>query len=138
MSEKKDVIKELKMAAEQKKELRDKQSKEDSTDTKREERAEAKKKSKKDKKEEEKPKVELERIYIIPLRNANRTARTKRAPLAMTLIRRFLTRHMKCETVKIGKELNEAVWSRSIQKPPAYVRVKASKYGTTVEAELAK
>lgn len=45
---------------------------------------------------------------------------------------------MKAEIVKIDNELNEKIWERGIQKPPARVRVKAVKEGNVVIATLAE
>ncbi len=75
-------------------------------------------------------KVELERVYTINLRRTREVSRTKRAPYAIRLIRKFIARHMKAELekVKIANEVNEYVWSRSIEKPPRRVTVKAVKY----------
>ncbi len=80
-----------------------------------------------------------ERIYTIPLRDViNKSVRTKRAPRAIKKIKQFLKRHMKAEIVKIDNELNEKIWERGIQKPPARVRVKAVKEGNVVTATLAE
>jgi len=80
-----------------------------------------------------------ERIYTIPLRDViNKSVRNKRAPRAIKKIKQFLKRHMKAEIVKIDNELNEKVWARGIQKPPARVRVKAVKEGNVVIATLAE
>jgi large subunit ribosomal protein L31e len=77
-----------------------------------------------------------ERIYTIPLREAFKKARGRRAPYAMRLIRSYLKTHMKAEEVKLGSKLNAEVWSRSISKPPRRVRVKAVREGKLVKAEL--
>ena len=88
--------------------------------------------------------VVLERNYIIPLRRAwQNVPRYKRANKAVKTVREFLARHMKVrddiKSVKLSKFLNQAVWKRSIKKPPAKIEVKAIKYSTgEVEAELAK
>ena len=91
------------------------------------------------KKEEEEEFVE-ERIYTIPLGKAWLRPRKKRAPRAMRMIRAFITKHMKLEMraeVKeergelprliISNDVNEKVWSRSIEKPPRKIRVRAAK-----------
>ncbi len=78
----------------------------------------------------------MERIYTIPLRKVFRAPRTKRAKKAITLIREFLKRHMKCEEIVIGKSLNETIWARGIQKPPRKVRIHALKHDGKVYAEL--
>lgn len=76
-----------------------------------------------------------EKIFTIPLRKAWRTSRNRRAKKATILIEEFLERHMNGE-VKIGKSINESVWSRGIQKPPRRIRVHATKEGEAVYAEL--
>ena len=75
--------------------------------------------------------AELERIYTIPLRNAYLKApRPKRANRAISEIKTFLARHMKSEEEKVWLDnpVNEAVWSRGIQKPPRSLRVKAIRF----------
>jgi len=77
-----------------------------------------------------------EKIYTIPLREAYKKAEGKRAPYAARLIRSYLQTHTKAKTVKLGQELNKAIWSRSIRRPPRKVRIKAVKDGDIVRAEL--
>jgi large subunit ribosomal protein L31e len=75
----------------------------------------------------------LEREYVIPLRNKwKRVPRYKRANKAIKAIKEFLVRHMKIrdrdlKKIKIDKYLNEEVWFKGIKKPPARIKVKASK-----------
>lgn len=73
---------------------------------------------------------QLERIYVIPLRVVKVSPRTKRANRAATEVRNFIARHMKTdlEKVWIDTPVNEALWSRGIQKPPRRIRVKAVKF----------
>jgi len=91
------------------------------------------------KKEEEEEFVE-ERIYTIPLGKAWVRPRKKRAPRAMRMIKAFVTKHMKLEMraeekeergelpqLIISNDVNEKVWSRSIEKPPRKIRVRAAK-----------
>ncbi|MBL7148025.1 MAG: 50S ribosomal protein L31e [Nanoarchaeota archaeon] len=70
----------------------------------------------------------LERIYTIPLRKeflkAPKYKRTKRA---ITAIRAFTVRHMKCDNVKIGKYLNLEMWKHGRKNPPPRIQVKAIK-----------
>jgi large subunit ribosomal protein L31e len=93
----------------------------------------------KKKKEEEEEFVE-ERIYTIPLGKAWVRPQKKRAPRAMQMIRTFVTKHMKLEMrveaeeergelprLVISNAVNEKVWSRSIEKPPRKIRVRAAK-----------
>ena len=69
-----------------------------------------------------------ERIYTIPLRREwLKQTRIQRSNRAIHAIQNFLTRHLKATEVKISPRLNELVWKRGAEKPPAKVRVKASK-----------
>jgi large subunit ribosomal protein L31e len=77
-----------------------------------------------------------ERIYTIPLRRVFEGNRKLRAKRAVALVRTFLKKHMKSETVKIGKSINEKIWERSIQKPPRKVRIHTIKEDDIVYAEL--
>jgi len=95
--------------------------------------------SKRKKKEEDEDIVE-ERIYTIPLARALVRPPKKRAPRAMQMIKAFITKHMKLEMrvaveeekgelpkLVISNDVNEKVWSRSIEKPPRKIRVRAAK-----------
>lgn len=68
-----------------------------------------------------------ERVYTIPLARAWISPVKRRAPRAMRIIKSFMERHMKPETLVISKEVNEKVWSRGIEKPPRRIRVRATK-----------
>ncbi len=68
-----------------------------------------------------------ERVYVVPLRKAWVAPRGERAPKAIRILRRFIERHMKTESVIISNEVNEAVWRRGIEKPPRKIRVRALK-----------
>ena len=87
-------------------------------------------------------KIELERIYNIPLRKQwLKVPRYRRTKRAITAIKKFLARHMKVEErdikkVKLNTYLNEEVWFRGIRKPPAKIKVKATKQDGIVRAEL--
>ena len=74
--------------------------------------------------------MDLERIYTIPLRDVKELPRTKRAPRAIAVIKKFIARHMKTteEDVWIDTSINEKIWSRGIEKPPSKIRVKAVKF----------
>ena len=76
---------------------------------------------------EEAEEIVEERIYTIPLKKAWNVPRKKRTPRAIRLIREFVKRHMKAEDVRIETEVNEAVWTRGIQKPPRRIRVRVTK-----------
>jgi large subunit ribosomal protein L31e len=73
-------------------------------------------------------KMPEERIYIIPLRRGwIRAPKWKRSKRAIKAIREFVRRHVKVEEVKIGKQLNEFIWSRGSKSPPPRVRVRVVK-----------
>jgi large subunit ribosomal protein L31e len=91
------------------------------------------------KKEEEEEFVE-ERVYTIPLGKAWVRPPKKRAPRAMRIIKDFVTKHMKMDMraeveeergemprLVITNDVNEKVWSRSIEKPPRKIRVRVAK-----------
>src|SRR3989344_565667 len=84
----------------------------------------------------------IEREYIIPLRwKVAKVPVYKRANKAVKAIREFIVRHMKIydrdlKKVKIDKYLNQAIWLRSIKKPPEKIKVKAVKEGEIVKVEL--
>lgn len=70
----------------------------------------------------------MKRTYTIPLRRGyNNTPRTQRAKRAVAETQKFLRKHMKAETVKLGKPLNEHLWSHGIKNPPAKVTVVCEK-----------
>jgi len=66
------------------------------------------------------------RIYTVPLRDAYRAPWSKRAKVAIRLIREFVVRHVKAQVVKVSPALNEIIWARGIRKPPRRVKVKVS------------
>lgn len=65
----------------------------------------------------------LERIYIIPLRDAYEASRRRRAKRAINIIREFARRHMKAEEVKISEGVNQMIWDRGAEKPPRRIKV---------------
>ena len=74
--------------------------------------------------------AKLEREYIIPLRREFlKVPKYKRAKKAVTALKQFLSKHMKCPVVKVGPELNKLVWKRGIKYPPHHVKVKAIRTG---------
>ena len=80
-----------------------------------------------------------EQVYIIPLGTVRRVPRWRRSAKAIKDIREFLGRHMKSDDVKLDASINEKVWSRGSQKPPARIRVRAMKLEDgQVQAELAE
>jgi len=96
--------------------------------------------SKREKAEEEEEIVE-ERTYTVPLSKAWIMPPSKRAPRAMRILKSFIIKHMKLEKrteaeegeeeepkrLVVSNEVNERIWSRSIEKPPRKLRVRAAK-----------
>ena len=82
---------------------------------------------------------EIKRVYNIPLRKEwLKAPMYRRSKKAITAVREFLTRHMKSENIKLGKELNFKIWERGIKKPPHHILVNVTKTTAgVVEAELA-
>ena len=68
-----------------------------------------------------------ERIYTVPLGRAWVAPPYKRAERAVTILRKFVQRHMKPEEIIIDPSVNEVIWSRGIEKPPRKIRVRLSK-----------
>jgi large subunit ribosomal protein L31e len=68
-----------------------------------------------------------ERIYTIPFGRAWVVPRYKRAEKVITLLKKFVQRHMKPEKIVIDPSVNEAIWARGIKSPPRKIRVKLSK-----------
>ena len=79
---------------------------------------------------------EGERVYTIPLRDAYQKSMRIRSRYAVDIVRNFLRTHMKSKDVRLGRNLNEAIWERGMKKPPRRVKVSAIKEGDTVKAEL--
>lgn len=89
-------------------------------------------------------KVELEREYIVPLKEKILVAaKYKRAKKAILVLKTFIAKHMHVENrdlrlVKIDKYLNQELWYRGIKKPINKVKVKAKKINGVVFVELAE
>jgi len=85
---------------------------------------------------------ELEREYIIPLREKIRVSpRYKKTNKAIKTVKEFLVRHMKIRDrdlrkIKLSTYLNEFLWNRGIRNPPHKIKVKAVKEGEIVRVEL--
>ena len=83
---------------------------------------------------------ELERVFTVPLTVTKQVPRVKRAPRAIKEIKEYVRRHL-AEPPTAGEDedeirrdvwidyrLNEYLWSRGIENPPAKVRVKAFRF----------
>ncbi|BEP18070.1 50S ribosomal protein L31e [Pyrofollis japonicus] len=75
------------------------------------------------------PKEKKEAIYTIPVYRVYWGRRTNRAARAIRFIRKFIARHFGVDEkdVVIHNNVNEYIWSRSIERPPRRVTVKAVK-----------
>ena len=67
-----------------------------------------------------------EKIYTIPMQTVKGSPRTKRTKKAMSYLKAFLSRHLKSENIRIDPLLNEALWSRGMEHPPARIKVRAT------------
>ena len=76
--------------------------------------------------------TELERIYTIPLRKTKDLVRSRRADLAIRDVKRFLSRHMKSETIWLDASVNEALWSKGKFTIPSRIRVRATRFNDGV------
>lgn len=70
---------------------------------------------------------EIERVYTVPLGRAWVAQKYRRSEKAMTLLRKFVERHMKPTEMIIDPSVNEAIWSKGIRNPPRKIRVKMTK-----------
>ena len=68
-----------------------------------------------------------ERIYTIPLGRAWIAPRWRRAEKAISLLRKFVKRHMKPNKTVIEPSVNEKIWRNGAYNPPRKIRVKLSK-----------
>ena len=72
--------------------------------------------------------AELKREYVVPLRRKTRYApKWRRSKKAVSVLREFIKKHMKTDSVVICPELNETIWQRGIKNPPGKVSVVALK-----------
>jgi large subunit ribosomal protein L31e len=71
---------------------------------------------------------ELERVYTIPLRKTKDLVRSRRADLAVRDVKRFLSRHMKSESIWIDASVNETLWARGKFTIPSRIRVRATRF----------
>lgn len=84
----------------------------------------------------------LEREYVIPLRREwLRVPRYERTGRAVKAIKKFIARHMKVQDrdfkkIKLDVYLNNEIWFRGRKKPPAKIKVKATKEGDIVTVQF--
>lgn len=80
----------------------------------------------------------MERTHTIPLGDTYYAAKTRRANVAIKKIRGYIEKRLKLSNVKIDPKINEAVWGRSIRKPPRTIRIKISEEEDKKTAVLAE
>ncbi len=71
---------------------------------------------------------ELKRTYVVPLRRRFvNTPKYKRTNKAVRVLKEFIIKHMKAESVKLGPALNDFLWVKGIKNPPGKVTVDAER-----------
>ena len=84
-----------------------------------------------------------ERVVTIPLRDVNAVPSYKRADKAMSLIRKYLSKHFKVslDEIRLDPSINKTVWARGQSHPPSKIRIRAALFEEdglrVVEAEHA-
>ena len=87
---------------------------------------------------------QVEREYIIPLRNNSRKVpRYKKASKGIKSIKEFVAKHMKVRDrdtrkIKLDSYLNNELWFRGSRNVVSKVKVKVRKEGDVVKVELAQ
>src|SRR3989338_4204698 len=70
----------------------------------------------------------IERTYTVPLRKAfSKAPNYRRTERAVNELRRFVAHHMKCDNVKLGRNLNLEMWKQGRKNPPAKIQIKVLK-----------
>ncbi len=73
----------------------------------------------------------MERKYIIPLRKEwLKVPIYKRTSRAVRATKHFLQKHMKVEDVRLGRNLNMALWTNGTRNPPHKIEVFVKKFET--------
>lgn len=76
---------------------------------------------------EEEIEIVEEKFYTVNLRDVWNAPRKKRAPKAVKNLRDFVKRNMKADNVKVSDAINKEIWTRSLQKPPRRLKIRAVK-----------
>ncbi len=76
--------------------------------------------------------MEEEQVYTIPLGDARKAERKRRAGKAVRLVREFLKKHLDVNSVIVDSSLNQKIWVQGAEKPPSKVRVRVIKRSDNV------
>ncbi|MEM2063637.1 MAG: 50S ribosomal protein L31e [Candidatus Caldarchaeum sp.] len=63
------------------------------------------------------------RAYTVPLDDAWKASRLRRADAAVRLLREFVQRHSKAERVKLSPKVVERIWMNGRQNPPRRIKI---------------
>ncbi|MCS6770045.1 MAG: 50S ribosomal protein L31e [Candidatus Caldarchaeum sp.] len=66
---------------------------------------------------------EAEKVFTIPLGDAWKGSRLRRADAAVRIVKEYVKRHSKAENVKISPKVVEKIWENGRQNPPRRIRV---------------
>lgn len=66
-----------------------------------------------------------EKVFTIPLKHAWIAPIKKRTPRAIRILKDFMKKNMKSESLILSGEVNEYIWSRGIEGTPSRIRVRA-------------
>jgi ribosomal protein L31E len=143
MANKAEVAKEVKAKLAEEKRAEEKKAEQETKPSPTEKKPAAKKEAPKAEAKKEAPKAEVkkveevleEKILTIPLREAWRAPRKKRAKAAIRILREQFKRHIKKDT-KFDISVNKAIWKRSITNPPRKIKVNVKIYKDFARAYL--
>jgi large subunit ribosomal protein L31e len=81
---------------------------------------------------------EKEQVLTINLSKVLRAPLKIRAKKAVKLVREHVAKTLKIKDVFLDSSLNEAIWKRSISKPPRRIKVKVEVEEETARVSLAE
>ncbi|MDQ1280925.1 MAG: large subunit ribosomal protein L31e [Thermoproteota archaeon] len=81
--------------------------------------------SAREKTEEKDENVVEEKVFTIPLKKAWGVPIKKRTPRTVRILKDFMKKNMKSESLILSGEVNEYIWSRGIEGAPRRIRVRA-------------
>jgi large subunit ribosomal protein L31e len=85
---------------------------------------------------EKKSQIE-EKIFTIPLRGVvNRANSTERSVAAVREIKRFVSKHMKTDEVKVSTRVNETIWKSGLKSLRGKIKVKVHKEDGVATARM--